>query len=466
MYRILLCLLGLAACEFIENRAIDLAIHSGASYCLYWKSFVNEDAPWTSLHDRCQQRLAGFELHKSFFSAHTDGFGYVGLDRANKAIIAVVKGTIASHLTDIRIDLANVRLFDSECELEAISLNMHAGFCRAFHALEQEGLTSTIVELVKANPDYKVVAAGHSLGGGITHLLSIQLMTKHAIPVQLYTYGQPRTGTGDLDALHRSLLEKHENSEYYRITHHRDIVPHLPLCRSTGPDGICVAEGVYPIHSGVHVHYPSDMSQPFSICNEDGHPDCYTGIPISIEDHSVYYGHITENMHLTQFCCPPPPPEEPSDDYIRDDDSSDDDVDAVPRPFPNTGEDDGDLGNQEEEDNNNNNDDDGKVPGPLRESNNNNDEENRGNSGGEDNQAEEEEVFPEVPDPFFVGLAQVSEKDKEDTQDGGDWLVWVIGSVAGAFVFVGLVVGVALASRSYRRHRFSRLRGLTVPLDP
>ncbi|KAK6013541.1 triacylglycerol lipase [Ostertagia ostertagi] len=86
-------------------------------------------------------------------------------------------------------------------------------------------------ELRSSYPDYEIWITGHSLGGSIASLAASFLVGSRAVnssQVKLITFGQPRTGDIHFSTTHDDQLEYS-----FRVTHWRDIVPHIPL----GPIG-------------------------------------------------------------------------------------------------------------------------------------------------------------------------------------------------------------------------------------
>lgn len=73
-----------------------------------------------------------------------------------------------------------------------------------------------------ANPSYRVVATGHSLGGAVATLAAAYLR-RSGIPADLYTYGSPRVG----NPAFASFVTAQAGAEW-RVTHGADPVPRLP----------------------------------------------------------------------------------------------------------------------------------------------------------------------------------------------------------------------------------------------
>ncbi len=93
-----------------------------------------------------------------------------------------------------------------------------------FYQQEQKVIGKIITEvrrLKQANPGYKVKVTGHSLGAALAQLTSMDLL-RSGIPNTIYNFGQPRVG----DQAYATFATKKLN--IWRVTHHKDVVPHVP----------------------------------------------------------------------------------------------------------------------------------------------------------------------------------------------------------------------------------------------
>jgi predicted lipase len=76
--------------------------------------------------------------------------------------------------------------------------------------------------LQKQFPDYEVKTTGHSLGAALANLTAMSLI-KDGIATSMTNFGSPRVGNVQYCSLADS---KFPNK--YRMTHFRDMVPHVP----------------------------------------------------------------------------------------------------------------------------------------------------------------------------------------------------------------------------------------------
>jgi len=120
-------------------------------------------------------------------------------------------------------------------------------------------------------PDYTFVFTGHSMGAALTTLTAFDIITQGVIPrdqTVMYNYGSPRVGNSQLaDAINKAI------PELYRVTHWRDLVPHVPPCQRSA-SGLCVSGAseytafeFWPAyHVGPEVFYNQDSSS-YRICD-------------------------------------------------------------------------------------------------------------------------------------------------------------------------------------------------------
>jgi len=134
-------------------------------------------------------------------------------------------------------------------------------------------------EAYAAFPDYKFVFAGHSLGAALTTITAFDALTQEVVPRNqsiMYNYGSPRVVNYKLAQAIEELIP-----EIYRITHWKDIVPHIPLCvqnstnqcKATGSDLDETIGKWASYHVGGEAFYNEDSSQ-FTLCDYAEDPKC------------------------------------------------------------------------------------------------------------------------------------------------------------------------------------------------
>lgn len=75
--------------------------------------------------------------------------------------------------------------------------------------MDNGGLRDNFLSLIKKYPSYKVWVTGHSLGGALASIAASEMIARGEVDasrVQLYTFGQPRTGDVDFAAAHDKIV--------------------------------------------------------------------------------------------------------------------------------------------------------------------------------------------------------------------------------------------------------------------
>ena len=238
---------------------------SGAAYC-------GKDNYSTMILDG---PASGFVYKQTIYDVKTDLQGYIGILPTTKSIYVVIRGSssVINWLDDFEIKLVPYNSFP-EC-----NCTVHYGFYNSALGVASKTV-DTVKSLQKQYYGYSVVVTGHSYGGSCGQLLAMELV-KNGIHPKLYNYGQPRVGDAKYAAFVNTKI-----SEYYRTTHNRDIVPHVPPIEVLGY-----------LHSCREIF--EDSTGKLTVCSatncED--PMCADQYKLSQtngDDHSYYLGH-----HLT-----------------------------------------------------------------------------------------------------------------------------------------------------------------------
>ena len=117
---------------------------------------------------------------------------------------------------------------------------------------------------------------GHSYGASTVQLLAMEL-EKKGIKVEIYNYGQPRVGDAKYADFVNTVIE-----DYWRFTHNRDIVPHVPP--TTGFGYLHSCREVFEDENGI-----------LNLCSETDCEDSkcankYSLTQTNTDDHSYYLG--------------------------------------------------------------------------------------------------------------------------------------------------------------------------------
>jgi hypothetical protein len=274
MVRVALALLAgaAAAADYSHDLAKRMVQYSGATYCMTLLSQKTID-DWSCAP--CQA-VPGFQqISQIRSSSFTGANAIVGFDPELKSRIVAFMGTNA-QLDTI---LADVLLVPSSCygDLGCSGCNCHPGFKRAFDSIKDE-----IYAAVSALPEGPIIVTGHSLGGAQAMHCAIDLHHRGLTPQHVYTMGQPRVGNEDLSHWYDAL-----GIDNWRVTHHRDPIPHLPW-RGLGNYHQVLREAYY---EDANADAPTKLCDPVnsedSTCADQFNDELTT---LFITDHWSYLG--------------------------------------------------------------------------------------------------------------------------------------------------------------------------------
>ena len=161
---------------------------------------------------------------------------------------------------------------------ECTDCTVHAGFMTSWRHTRPK-LLPYIKELVQQYPNYQVTLVGHSLGGAVAALASLDFDARGWNP-QVTTFGEPRIGNqGLMQYLDKTFSDGGSTniaSRYRRVTHVDDPVPLLPL-----------TEWGYKMHAGEVYISKSELSpevQDVRYCEGDEDPNCIAGAESASEN--------------------------------------------------------------------------------------------------------------------------------------------------------------------------------------
>ena len=216
-------------------------------------------------------------------------YAYVGVTHSKKTILVAYRGTKSPRqlIEEVLLTLSiPKRAFIGGGHVQAYFNNAHLKL--------YANVSRNVKSLKSKYPDYNVLVLGHSLGGAIASIASASLVYEKIVQsdrMTLITFGMPRVGEQEYARIHDKLVP---NS--FRLVHHRDIVPHMPLCKFS-----CSVHG--PYHHGREVFYPEtymNISSEFIVCrgNEDSRCSdgfiskhmCLMDTSACWHDHRYYFG--------------------------------------------------------------------------------------------------------------------------------------------------------------------------------
>lgn len=215
---------------------------------------------------------SGFIYKNTLYDVKTDLQGYIGIIPNMESIYVVLRGSSSTlnWLDDFEINLINYDTYP-ECGCQ-----VHNGFYRS--ALGVKNITIDAVKLLKKTyPLYSVVVTGHSYGASVGQLLSMEL-ERVGIEVRLYNYGQPRVGDQKYANFTNTVIH-----EYWRTTHNKDIVPHVPPSEVFGYFHSC--REIFETSTG-ELKICSEVN-----CEDPTCADQYILTKTNSEDHETYLTH-------------------------------------------------------------------------------------------------------------------------------------------------------------------------------
>ncbi|XP_020586407.1 uncharacterized protein LOC110028767 isoform X2 [Phalaenopsis equestris] len=185
-------------------------------------------------------------------NASTDTQVAIWRDSLRRRLVVAFRGTEQAKWKDLLTDLMflpaelNPERLGGDFKQEAVQV--HGGFLNAYDSVRTRILMLIKLAIgydeedhLESMPKWNVYVTGHSLGGALATLLTLEIstspMAKHgAISVTMYNFGSPRVGNRRFADVYN---EKVKDS--WRVVNHRDIIPTVPRLM-----GYChVAQPVY-----------------------------------------------------------------------------------------------------------------------------------------------------------------------------------------------------------------------------
>eukprot|EP00762_Andalucia_godoyi_P000934 ANDGO_03776.mRNA.1 Lipase len=225
--------------------------------------------------------ISDFHIAGSVYLQSDDIFAYIGWLKPVDNVVSVVVVFRGTRSTKDWIDDLQVDQIDFRPNISP-GMKIHKGFYDSYMSVDAN-IQSIVQNIFDQFPQMKVnlICTGHSLGAALAEVACLQLMDYAFVAPRLnslptvYNYGQPRVG----NAAFASWADTQFNI-YFRLTHYRDIVPHIPV----------KAPGDAYIHGGVEVWYTEDCSS-HQVCQQGEDPKCSDSmVDDSIPDHLSYLG--------------------------------------------------------------------------------------------------------------------------------------------------------------------------------
>lgn len=242
----------------------------------------------------------------------SDSCGYIAVSHPPSAprIIVAFRGTYS--ITNTIIDLSTfpqeyVPYPGGSCDDDSSShptpkaekctdCTVHAGFMTSWRQTRPH-IIPHVEELVKTYPDYQLTLVGHSLGGAVAALASLDFHA-HGWDPQVTTFGEPRIGNFELmqyiDRAFTLDLAANTTNMYRRVTHVDDPVPLLPL-----------SEWGYSMHAG-EVFISKKNLPPSAAdirhCEGDQDPTCIAGPKASVGNQAILKADVdVDDMEVSKW---------------------------------------------------------------------------------------------------------------------------------------------------------------------
>ncbi|CAI6091147.1 unnamed protein product [Clonostachys chloroleuca] len=249
---------------------------SAASYCNYKQpvgALVRCDREGTIGGSCPSIQNDGVRILWTYIGPVTQVAAYISINHARKQIVFTARGTLTDAETNVNFNF----WFKPYPGVDGALV--HTGFYDAWDEMATGGAINAISDAVAANPDYSVLATGHSLGGALASMAAASLRDT-GLSVDLYTYGAPRLG----NAVFNHFLAGLPGADY-RVTNLDDPVPRVPfLCwgyRSLSPEYWISQNFTGP-------DYPPEN---IKVCEGDANLECNGGTRgLNIFSHGTYFG--------------------------------------------------------------------------------------------------------------------------------------------------------------------------------
>lgn len=159
----------------------------------------------------------GFVYTATISGPTADTQGFVGYLPSDKAIYVVYRGSQSIRNWATNLDAWKTPYTSyPECNCQ-----VHKGFYQAEQAVIG-GIVSQVKKLKSQFSSYAVKVTGHSLGAALAQLTSMDLL-KAGYGNTVYNFGQPRVGDKSYASFTTAKVAT------WRVTHNKDMVPHLPM---------------------------------------------------------------------------------------------------------------------------------------------------------------------------------------------------------------------------------------------
>ncbi|EKF38210.1 lipase, putative, partial [Trypanosoma cruzi marinkellei] len=236
-----------------ENVCADYSLQFATTALYYAKAaYCEEDAisSWTCAS--CARDL-GMERVRVFTNVEHNTQAFVGVNKST--IVVSFRGTRGTINWLYNLEFLFVPYIREGC----VGCFVHTGFNCELQSLWVK-MRKYLRKLVGKKGIERILITGHSLGGAMATIAAANLVSQnhlfsHGLKILLYTFGAPRVGNMQFaDWLLASFCRG--GHESYRVTHKRDVVPHVP------------PRFIGYLHAPHEVWYDNDGDTEYTNCND------------------------------------------------------------------------------------------------------------------------------------------------------------------------------------------------------
>lgn len=204
--------------------------------------------------------------------------GFVAYDTELKSILIAFRGSM-----DVKNWIDNLTFYKTRAFPRLPSVEIHLGFYYVYQSVATQ-LLNGLAKLKTKYPQAKLSITGHSLGAAVASICAFDLALNHNTRIDsVWTFGSPRIGNDAWTQYFHKLIPVH-----YRITHYRDVVPHIPF------------KWMGFMHLTQEVYYDQTCSS-YRVCTEREDKTCSNRCsPLhcdSIVDHLTYLNVTMSHLH-------------------------------------------------------------------------------------------------------------------------------------------------------------------------
>jgi len=171
---------------------------------------------------KCKYCVGNATLVDTVYDQRTNTFGYCAYDRSRNEVFLSFRGTVP---TSIKNWIEDLKFWKADTPFDGLAnAKVAKGFNECYRALSV-GATRCVRSALEILPTARLVITGHSLGGALATLATLDMKVVQNLKGDIYTYGSPRVGNNGFADHFAAHLR---GAQQWRLVNDRDIVPHVP----------------------------------------------------------------------------------------------------------------------------------------------------------------------------------------------------------------------------------------------